>query len=237
MRVLPAVDLREGACVQLVGGSYAEERVRLADPVAVARRWQEAGFGELHVVDLDAATGRGDNAEQIRTILALPGLRVQVGGGVRTGERVTELLELGAARVVVGTRALEDPAWLARVANLHPHRLVVAADVRERAVLTRGWDASLGADIGAVLERLNALPLAAVLVTAVHLEGRLAGTDLSLMQEVAAGSRAPVLASGGVTTLEDLRALAERGVEGAVIGMALYTNTLDAAATAREFGR
>ena len=110
------------------------------------------------MVDLDAATGRGDNAEQIRAILAIPGLKVQVGGGVRTEERVTELLELGATRVVVGTRALEDPAWLGTVANLHPHRLVVAADVRERAVLTRGWDASLGEEIDVVLARLNALP-------------------------------------------------------------------------------
>jgi phosphoribosylformimino-5-aminoimidazole carboxamide ribotide isomerase len=230
------VDLREGACVQLVGGSYAEERVRIADPLAAARKWQEAGFGELHVVDLDAATGRGSNQAQVDALLALPGLSVQVGGGVRSPERVAALLKAGAARVVVGTKALEEPEWLEQVALAHPGKLVVAADVRGRDVVTRGWDASLGRDIAEVLARLNRAPLAGVLVTAVHLEGQMQGTDLALMEEVARLSRWPAYASGGITTLEDLRALAARGLAGAVIGMALYTDSLDAAAVAREFG-
>jgi phosphoribosylformimino-5-aminoimidazole carboxamide ribotide isomerase len=237
VRVLPAVDLREGACVQLVGGSYADERVRIADPLQAARCWLEAGFSALHVVDLDAATGRGRNDAPVQALLQLPGLTVQVGGGVRSRERVDELLSLGAARVVVGTKALEEPAWLAEVAHAHPGRLVVAADVRGRTVVTRGWDTSLDQDVAEVLRRLDEVPLAAVLVTAVHREGQMQGTDLGLMGELARISRWPVFASGGVTTLDDLRQLADRGLAGAVIGMALYTNTLDAAAVAREFGR
>jgi phosphoribosylformimino-5-aminoimidazole carboxamide ribonucleotide (ProFAR) isomerase len=172
----------------------------------------------------------------VAALLALEGLSVQVGGGVRTSERVAELFAAGASRVVVGTRALEEPAWLEEVAQAHPGRLMVAADVRERMVVTRGWDATLGQDILQVLERLNSLPLAGVLVTAVHMEGQLQGTDLALMREVARRSRWSTYASGGISSMEDLLALAAEGIQGAVVGMALYTGALDAAQVAREFG-
>ncbi len=236
LKVLPAIDLREGACVQLVGGAYDAERVRLPDPVAVAKRWRSLGFTELHLVDLDAATGRGSNAQVLQTLLQEGGI-CQVGGGVRDDASVQGWLTRGAARVVVGTRAVEDPAWLAEVARRAPNRLVVAADVKGREVVTRGWAEGSGKDVGALLKALDALPLAGVLVTAVHKEGQLQGTDLALMGELAAATRHPLYASGGVTTLEDLRALDARGVAGAIIGMALYTGALDAASVAKEFGR
>jgi phosphoribosylformimino-5-aminoimidazole carboxamide ribotide isomerase len=235
MIAVPAVDLREGACVQLVGGAYEQERVRLDDPVEVARGWQAMGFGRLHVVDLDAATGRGSNAGVVQRLLALPGLEVQVGGGVRSAERVAELLAAGARRVVVGTRALEEPEWLVGLAEAYPGRLVVAADVRGRSVVTRGWQTTLPLDVARVVERLDALPLAGVMITAVHREGQLAGTDLPLMAELARSSRHPVHASGGITTLEDLRALARAGLSAAILGMALYTGALEGRAVAREF--
>ena len=236
MIAIPAVDLREGACVQLVGGSYDRERIRLADPVSVARGWAQLGFQRLHVVDLDAATGRGSNAELVRELIRESEVDVQVGGGVRDADTIERLLADGADRVVVGTRALEEPEWLEHVASLWPGRLVVAADVRDRRVVTRGWARTLPRHISDVVEEMNGLPLAALLVTAVHREGQLAGTDLALMEDVAESSAHPVIASGGVARLADLRSLADAGIAGAVIGMALYTGALDARMVADEFG-
>jgi phosphoribosylformimino-5-aminoimidazole carboxamide ribotide isomerase len=235
MIAIPAVDLRDGACVQLVGGSYAEEKVRLGDPLDVARSWERLGFTRLHVVDLDAATGRGSNAAIVRELLRLDGLEVQVGGGVRTDDAAEVLFDAGAARVVVGTRAVEEPEWLASLAAAWPGQVIVAADVRERRVVTRGWTKTLPLHIDDLVDELNQHPLAGLLVTAVHKEGQLQGTDLSLMEGVAESSAFPVIASGGITTLDDLRALEHRGVAAAVIGMALYTGTLDPRAVADEF--
>lgn len=235
MIAIPAVDIRDGACVQLVGGSYAAERVRLPDPVAVARTWTEAGFTCLHVVDLDAATGRGSNERIVHDLLASYDAGVQVGGGVRSPEAIERLLSAGAERVVLGTRAIEDPDWLHEMATEFPGELVVAADVRDRRVVTHGWEKQHHRDVLDVIDELNESPLAAVLVTAVHKEGQMRGTDLFLMEDVAERSAVPVLASGGIATMNDLRSLADRGIAGAVIGMALYTGALDPRAVAGEF--
>ena len=236
MIAVPAVDLREGAVVQLVGGKYEQEKVRLGDPVGVARQWESFGFTQLHVVDLDAATGRGHNAHIIHEILAERTMSVQVGGGVRSADIIERLLDDGADRVVVGTRAIEELSWLEEMAEQFPGHLVVAADVRERRIVTRGWAHTLPKDIMDAVDELNALPLAGLLVTAVHKEGQMQGTDLPLMEDVAEESRFPVYTSGGITTLNDLRALDERGVYGAVIGMALYTGAIDPRVLAEEFG-
>lgn len=233
MKAIPAIDLREGACVQLVGGAYDQERVRLPDPLDVARQWRAAGFTSLHVVDLDAATGRGANTTIIEQLVR--GADVQVGGGVRDESAVERLLSLGAARVVVGTRGVEDPGWLESVTTVFPGKVVLAADVKGRAVVTRGWAATTSLDVVTLLERVRPLPLAGVLVTAVHLEGQLQGTDVGLFRDVVAASPFPIIASGGVTTADDLRALQTTGCHAAVIGMALYTGRLDAPAIAREF--
>jgi phosphoribosylformimino-5-aminoimidazole carboxamide ribotide isomerase len=235
MIVIPAVDLRDGACVQLVGGSYAHEQVRLDNPLEVARGWTRSGFRRMHVVDLDAATGRGDNAAIVRDILGEIPANVQVGGGVRSGDTIERLLDEGAEWVVLGTRALEEPEWLAGTASSFPGQLIVAADVRERQVVTRGWARTLSRTVLDVIERLNDIPLGGVLVTAVHREGQLAGTDLFLMEDVAELSAHPVIASGGISSVADLRELSDRGVSAAVIGMALYTGALDARAVAEEF--
>lgn len=236
MIAIPAVDLRDGACVQLVGGSFAQEKVRIENPVDVARSWEHYGFHRLHVVDLDAATGRGSNLPVVRSLLFDSGIPIQVGGGVRSGELVEELLEAGAARVIVGTRAIEEPEWIIELAARHPGEIIVACDVRERRVTTRGWAHTLPLDILDVLEELNSLPLAGLLVTAVHREGQMQGTDLPLMEDVAEASNFPVYASGGITTMQDLRALEHRGLAGVVIGMALYTGALDPIVVAGEFG-
>ncbi len=235
MIAIPAIDLREGACVQLVGGRYEDERVRIADPLEALARWKHAGFRRVHLVDLDAATGRGDNREEIERLLSDASVRFQVGGGVRSGERIAELLSLGADAVVVGTRAVEDLAWLAEMAERFPRRLVVAADVRGRELSTRGWAQLVGRDVAEWLSTLPKIPLAGVLVTAVHQEGRLQGPDVELVRELAPLCPVPLIASGGIGQYEDLARLEEAGAAAAVIGMALYQGALDPARTAREF--
>ena len=235
MIVIPAVDLRDGACVQLVGGAYEQERVRMDNPLEVARGWARLGFRRLHLVDLDAATERGDNADLVQEILREVDVGIQVGGGVRDIAHVDRLVMAGAERVVVGTRAIEDPGWLDEVASIFPGRIIVAADVRGRRLATHGWSRTMAWDIASVIESLNDHDLAGVLVTAVHREGQLAGTDLFLMDEVAELSAHPVIASGGIASLYGLRELADRGVAGAVVGMALYTGALDGRTVAEEF--
>lgn len=235
MLAIPALDLREGDCVQLVGGSYAAEAVRLADPVAVALEWKRAGFQHLHVVDLDAATGRGANQPLIERVLRESGMRCQVGGGIRTEGAIERLLSLGAEHVVLGTRALEEPVWLAGMAAAYPGRVIVAADAAQRMILTRGWQRTTTLSVIDAVSRVADLPLAAVLVTAVHREGRMTGPDLDLMRDVVLASDLPVQASGGITSLADLAALEQLGVRSAVLGMALYTRALDARITALEF--
>jgi phosphoribosylformimino-5-aminoimidazole carboxamide ribotide isomerase len=236
MIVMPAVDLRDGACVQLVGGAYDAERLRLPDPVAVARSWRQKGFRHLHVVDLDAATGRGSNDRIVTELLSAGDADVQVGGGVRSADRLETLFELGASRVVTGTRALEEPDWLAGIAARRPGAVVAAVDVRGRSAVVRGWADRLEDDLFDVLRRIAALPLAAILVTAVEVEGRLRGPDLALIDDVLAQVELPLIASGGIASFEDLYALRDRGVWAVVVGMALYTGTLDPDRVAKEFG-
>lgn len=240
MIAYPAIDLRGGRVVQLVGGRPGTERVSLADPVAVAGRWIRAGFRRLHVVDLDAALGTGSNRDAIDAILQIPKVRVQVGGGIRDDETAAELLEAGAAHVIVGTRAIEDPEWLEQLAALHPARVILAADVRGPGladeVVTRGWTAGAGIGIGRLLSRITPLSLAGVLVTDVGREGRMLGINSARFGDLARATRHPLLASGGIGGMEDLRALHRAGAAGAVLGMALYTARLDGLQVAREFG-
>jgi phosphoribosylformimino-5-aminoimidazole carboxamide ribotide isomerase len=235
MIAIPALDLRDGACVQLVGGSYDQERLRFDDPHEVARNWARLGFQRLHLVDLDAATGRGSNEQLVAELLRECESSVQVGGGVRDADAIERLLSQGADRVVVGTRAIEDESWMARTASLFPGQIIVAADVRDRRVVTHGWERTLSRNVLDVVVQLNALALAGVLVTAVHREGKLGGTDLALMEDVVEASNHPVLASGGITTIGELHALEDLGIAAAIVGMALYSGILDAHTIAEEF--
>lgn len=235
MIAIPAVDLREGACVQLVGGEYDKEQVRLDDPLGVAWQWARYGFSRLHVVDLDAALRKGSNTALIHDVLREGMADVQVGGGLRTTEAVHEMLDAGARYAVVGTRALEDMDWLVELVHDNPGTIIVAADVRERRVVTQGWQHNSQRHITDVVEELNALPLAGLLVTAVHREGQMMGTDLPLMEDVAELAEFPVLASGGISGMGDLHALQDRGIAGAVIGMALYTGAIDPWTIVEEF--
>lgn len=235
MIVLPTLPLLGGACALQVQGEPEQERVRIADPPSVARAWEQAGFRRLHVVDLDAVAAHGSNDRVIRDILATTQMEVQVGGGVRTEERVEWLLESGAQGVVVGTRALEDPSWIEEIATRVANVILVAVDVRDRRVVTRGWMHTIGDDIFDTVRDLSTLPLAGLIVTAVHRQGTLRGSDLPLMEDVVEATTLPVYAAGGIASLQELRSLADRGVAGAIVGMALYTGAIDARRAATEF--
>ncbi|MEO8578699.1 MAG: 1-(5-phosphoribosyl)-5-[(5-phosphoribosylamino)methylideneamino] imidazole-4-carboxamide isomerase [Gemmatimonadales bacterium] len=235
MIAVPALDLRGGACIQLASGSYDEELIRIPDPVGVAVAWRRYGFRHLHVVDLDGVAGRGNNTPAIQSILGATDVEVQVGGGIRSRDMIQSSLDGGAQRVIIGTRAIEDLDWLAEMSSSFPGCIVVAADVRGRQILAHGWTRTHPKLVLDLVEDLNGLPLAGVLVTAVHREEAMHGTDLPLMEDVADAADFPVFASGGLGSLNDLRALADRGVAAAVIGMALYSGAMDPWAVAEEF--
>jgi phosphoribosylformimino-5-aminoimidazole carboxamide ribotide isomerase len=236
MIATPAVDLRGGRCVQLVGGRPEEERVSLPDPVAVAAEWLRKGFQSLHVVDLDAALGHGDNRDVVRALARDTDVDLQVGGGVRDDQAVRDLLDTGARRVVVGTRAVDDPDWLRAAAARHPGRIVVAADVRDGWVLRKGWTEGTGIRLPDFLDRLATVPLGGILCTDVGREGRMEGIDRTGVAAALAASPHPMWVSGGVTTLDELEFLDEHDAAGVVLGMALYTGTLDADEVARRYG-
>lgn len=237
MIALPAVDLRGGRCVQLVGGDPEREPVSLPDPVGVAREWRTLGFRSLHVVDLDGALEAGENRSIIARIAAEAPGDLQVGGGIRSDESAAAGIGMGADRIIVGTRAISDPAWLEALAARYPGRILAAADIRDGIVLERGWSRATGLPLGALLERLGDLPLAGILCTDVGREGRARGIDRGTAEDVLSKTTHRVWISGGVTTIEELRFLSEAGAAGAVLGMALYTRVLDPGEVAEEFGR
>ena len=246
MIAAPAVDLRKGRCVQLVGGRPEDERISLPDPIGVARSWIALGFRTLHFVDLDAALSDGDNRALLRELVedvragsvdaCTDRITIQVGGGIRDDSSVERLLEIGVDRVIVGTRAVDDAGWLAAIAERLPGRIMVAADVRDGMVLRRGWTEASELRIHDFLEGLNAHPLAGVLCTDVTREGRLEGIDLDLSRSLVGASSHPIWISGGIHAMEDLYDIGEAGAAGAVLGMALYTGAIDAETVAREFG-
>jgi phosphoribosylformimino-5-aminoimidazole carboxamide ribotide isomerase len=236
MIAVPAVDIHGGRCVQLVGGRLAEEKVSLPMPSNVALKWWDAGFKQLHDVDLDAAMGKGDNNDLVGEVVVASPAETQVGGGVRDDDRAEFLFAAGANRVIVGTRAVEDPAWLARLVKRLPGKIIVAADVREGVVLTKGWTEESRLKVAAFLAGLSDLDLAGVLCTDVDREGRMQGIDLAEMKAVIAASKHPVQVSGGITSMDDLQALDDAGAASCVLGMALYTGKLDAAEVAAKYG-
>ena len=236
MIAAPAVDVRGGRCVQLVGGRPEAEAVSLSDPVAVAESWWQSGFGTLHLVDLDAALGNGDNFSLLKELLTSTEAETQVGGGIRDDDRADALIAAGADRIIVGTRALDDPAWLTQLTVRHPARVMVALDTREGIVLRKGWRETTGLELGALLRELADLPLAGILSTDVGREGRLQGIDRAVAQRAVSASPHPMWISGGVTTVDELAHLDTLGTAGAVLGMALYTNTLDVDDVARRWG-
>jgi phosphoribosylanthranilate isomerase len=223
LELLPAVDVQGGQAVQLVQGVAGSEKV-FGDPLAAARRWQDGGAPWLHLVDLDAAFGRGSNAELLAGIIAQLDLQVELSGGIRDDASLVRALGTGCRRVNIGTAALEHPEWCDRVIAEYGDRIAIGLDVRGTRLAARGWTRE-GGDLWETLDRLNAAGCARYVVTDVASDGMLTGPNLALLREVCARTDAAVVASGGIASLDDLRALRDLvplGVEGAIIGTALY---------------
>jgi len=221
--LLPAVDVAGGAAVRLVQGA-ADTATAYGDPVEAALTWQRAGAQWIHLVDLDAAFGRGSNRALLAEVVGRVDVAVEMSGGIRDDESLDAALGTGCARVNVGTAALERPDWVRDVIARHGDRVAVGLDVRDTALAARGWTQQ-GGDLFDVLARLDADGCARYVVTDVRRDGTLTGPNLTLLREVCAATDRPVIASGGVSSLADLRALAALGplgVEGAVVGKALY---------------
>lgn len=230
MLILPAIDLRGGRCVRLRQGDFARETVFDADPAAAAARWAREGARYLHVVDLDGAReGKPVNRDSVRRIIDAADVPCQLGGGLRATADVAEVLGWGVDRVVVGTRALLEPAWLEELARQFPGRIVLGVDARDGRVVTHGWTEGSDRPVGDVVERSGGLPLAALVYTDVSRDGMLEGPNFDAFGDLVRAASVPVIASGGVTSPEDVRRLARLGVAGCIIGRALYEGTLSLA--------
>ena len=223
LELLPAVDIADGRAVQLVQG-VAGSGGEFGDPLDAALSWQEHGAEWLHLVDLDAAFGRGSNREIVHRIVGKLDIQVELSGGIRDAPSLAAALATGCRRVNLGTAALEQPEWTAEAIADHGDRVAVGLDVRGTTLAARGWTRE-GGDLWETLDRLDREGCARYVVTDVNKDGMLAGPNLVLLQQVCERTSRPVVASGGVSTLEDVRALrglVDVGVEGAIIGSALY---------------
>ena len=222
--VIPAVDVQDGEVVQLVGGERGTGK-RYGDPVEAAERWIDAGARTLHLVDLDGAfEGERVNADAIESVVrSVPdGVGLQLGGGIRTAEGARELLELGLDRVILGTAAVETPEIVAEIHETHPGSVVVSLDAKDGEAVVSGWTEGTGLDPAAAATRYEELGAGAVLFTNVDVEGQLEGIDRGAVAAVAEAVDVPVIASGGVATVDDVVALREAGAAAVVVGTALY---------------
>jgi phosphoribosylformimino-5-aminoimidazole carboxamide ribotide isomerase len=226
--ILPAIDLRGGQCVRLRQGDYAQETVFGDDPAAMARRWVAEGAQWLHLVDLDGAkAGRPMNGASVRRIVETAGVPCQVGGGLRTEEDIKAALDWGVARVIIGTKALKSPAWFHAVCERWPGKVVLGIDARGGRVATEGWLETSDVSALELARRCAATSLAAIVYTDIGRDGMLQGANVEAMTALAAAMPVPVIASGGVTTLEDIRRLAANKLAGCIIGRALYEGKID----------
>lgn len=232
MIVIPAIDLRGGRAVRLLQGDPNLETTYAADPVEVAVRFQGEGARRLHVVDLDAALGEGNNRERVEAICRAVQVPVQVGGGIRSHEDIAELLAAGAARVILGTAAAADPSFVRRAVEEHAEAIVVAIDVRGGHVMMRGWKEE-GPTLEDAVPALEAAGAARYLITSIARDGTLKGPDVKLYEHVLSLTETPLIASGGVRDADDVWALRDLGCEAVVTGKALYEKTLKLAQVIR----
>jgi phosphoribosylformimino-5-aminoimidazole carboxamide ribotide isomerase/phosphoribosylanthranilate isomerase len=223
LELLPAVDVKDGRAVRLVQGELARESI-YGSPLEVALEFQKSGAQWLHLVDLDAAFGRGENSALLAEVVGRLDIDVELSGGIRDDESLTRALATGCRRVNLGTAALENPQWTSRVIAEHGDRIAVGLDVRGHVLAARGWTQE-GGDLFETLARLESDGCARYVVTDVTKDGTLQGPNLELLKEVCAATKKPVVASGGISSLDDIKALCaltEIGVEGAIVGKALY---------------
>jgi len=221
--LLPAVDVKDGKAVRLVQGELQRE-TSYGDPLAAALDFQNAGAEWLHLVDLDAAFGRGSNHQILAEVVGKLDIKVELSGGIRDDQSLERALATGCARINLGTAALENPEWTSEVIKKYGDRIAVGLDVRGHTLAARGWTQE-GGDLFETLSRLDRDGCARYVVTDVAKDGTMQGPNLSLLKEVAAATKAPIIASGGVSTLDDIQALRELtplGIEGSIVGKALY---------------
>jgi len=220
--VIPAIDLFGGRCVRLVKGDYGNPTVYSDDPMDVVDEFVRAGAEHLHLVDLDAARGSGDNRAVIESIVRRHDLKVQVAGGVRTAEAVEAWLSAGAHAVVMGTAAVREPRLLERCARRHPARILSALDVRDEKAAVSGWTETEPVMIGSLLARWDKLPLAGVILTCIDRDGTLSGPDLVTLLKARSMTGLPVQYSGGVASLDDIAKVTAAGAQAVILGKALY---------------
>lgn len=227
MQIWPAIDLRGGKCVRLQQGDYSRETVFGEDPAGMARHWVQQGAECLHLVDLDGAReGRPMNGAAVRAIVEAVGVPCELGGGIRDERSITEMLALGVERVVIGTKALREPLWFRAMCRRYPGKLVLGIDARDGRVATEGWLATSQTPAIELARQYAGEPVAALIVTDIASDGMLSGPNLEALRQMRRAVEVPLVASGGVTRVEDIRDLAEVPVEGCIIGRALYEGTL-----------
>ena len=240
MDVIPAIDLLEGRCVRLYQGDYQQSQVFATDPIAVAQRWQDQGASWLHLVDLDGAkTGQPVNLKTIDQIVQAIDIPVQVGGGLRDRTRVTDLLDLGVERVILGTVAIEKPDLVAQLCQDFPEKILVGIDARAGKVATRGWLETSEVDALDLAQRMETAGAAAIIYTDIYRDGTLEGPNLEMLRQLALTIDIPIIASGGVSSTIDLLnllSLESQGVTGVIVGRALYTGDLDLTEALRAVG-
>jgi phosphoribosylformimino-5-aminoimidazole carboxamide ribotide isomerase len=238
MIILPAIDIKGGQCVRLYQGDYAQVTTYDADPLLVARRWQSAGASWLHVVDLDgAAAGHPINVELIRQMRASTSLHIELGGGMRTLAHIEQMLDLGIDRVILGTIALTDRALLKEALARWGERIAVGLDARNGRVAIAGWRETSQVQAVSLATELSATGVQRFIYTDIARDGALRGPNLDALREIQQAISCPLIASGGVSSIDDLRSLAALGVEGVIVGKALYTGDVDLAIAIQEFER
>lgn len=230
MEIWPAIDIRGGQCVRLRQGDYRQETVYGTSPAEMAERWLAAGAKRLHLVDLDGAkSGKSDNfAAVAETVRRVP-IPCELGGGIRDEETIRRLLDVGVGRLVVGTLALKRPDWFREMAEKFPNRLVLGIDARSGKVATDGWLETSETPAVELARKFDDLPLAALVYTDIATDGMMKGPNFDEMVTMMNASRIPIVASGGVTKLDDVKRLAELGLPACIIGRALYEGTIELA--------
>lgn len=235
MKVLPAIDILDGKCVRLISGDIRRKTIEIENPVGIAKGFQKLGASYLHVIDLGRALDQGDNRSVVARIIKGVKIPVQVGGGLRTDEDIEGMLGLGADRVIVGTRAIRDPDWLKRTVKAHPGKIVVAVDARGEDIQVKGWVEGSGRNLFEFARQVDSPKLAAFLFTNVDVEGQCKGTDLDIVKRFIRTVRSPVIAAGGITTIDDLKKISKAGADAAVVGSAVYEKKLDLKAALELF--
>lgn len=227
MLVVPAVDLMKGKCVQLVEGKPWQTKVTLDNALDIAHRWKEMGAERLHVIDLDAALGEGDNSSIVEDILREITIPIQVGGGIRDDAKAERMLSAGASQIITGTRAITDPDWLRSLTARFPERIIIAIDARGKEISIKGWTDGSGITLFNFINSIEDMPLFGLLYTNVSIEGKMQGIDIQPIEELIDHTGKRLFIAGGISSIEDIEKVEAAGAYGVVLGMSIYRGKID----------